>query len=177
MLDRPEAELTGALSSLVLTGLKPPVQKAHLHAQCRFRLQQVQQILQWLSGLRLLDGQRGTKDKDWRVLDYLDHLLILARPALSEMPSNEPYRTCYPQSGPQARGATSLQARESKETPGFSASLMPPACCLHELLKAGAAPPFPAGPDEKVSGRVCSYKASAQPGFYRLIFFFLFSMK
>ncbi|EDM11353.1 rCG52552, isoform CRA_a [Rattus norvegicus] len=43
--------------------LKPPVQKAHLHTYCRFCLQQVQQILQWLSGLSSWMAGGGLRTK------------------------------------------------------------------------------------------------------------------
>lgn len=46
---------------------------------------------------------------------------------------------------PGTHGATSLQARRSKDTLAFSASLLPPACCLHELLKVGLPLPSPPG--------------------------------
>lgn len=75
---------------------------------------------------------------------------------------------------PEAREATSLQARRSEETLAFSASLLPPACCLPWHAEDRAAPLVPTWPDRLVSGRVCVYKAKAQPGFFGLVVFFFF---
>ena len=42
-------------------GFKPSVQKAHLHAHCGFHFQQVQQIVQWHSGLTAPSPQRAER--------------------------------------------------------------------------------------------------------------------
>lgn len=71
----------------------------------------------------------------------------------------------------EAREANSLQARRNEETLAFSASLLPRACCLPWCAEDWAAPPFPTWPDRLVSGRVCEYKANAQPGFFGSVVF------
>lgn len=155
-------QLTRVFFSPVLAGLKPPVQKAHLHAHRGFCLQQVQQILQWLSGLRLLHGWRGTKDKDWCVLDYLDRLLTLARHALRCPPMSRKGPAAHT-AGHRHVGPCPSKPGRARRLSGVLGFLPPPACCVPELLKAGLPFPF-------LLGQARRYLE--EPDFFRLIIFF-----
>lgn len=92
-------------------------------------------------------GLRTKTDTSWIAF----HLLTLARQATrcppwslrALLPTQEVADHVATVQG--HMGATSLQARRSKDTLAFSASLLSPACCLHELLKTGLPLPSPPG--------------------------------